>query len=339
MIEKFTISRNDEVYECFPSLTRLRNGRIVLVYRESDTHPSKNFTRIIIKTSDDDGRTWSSRRVLVATEVAGGVCQKYNCPKVQQLNDDQVLILCDTYPNPPGEASANPDYSHIEFWTSADNGESWDGPRAIGVYGIMPDEVIELDDGDCLLATHHKGVQYITRSKDGGNSWGEMETLARVKGMALCEASILRMPGGELVCYMRENTKRGLPHYKSISKDGGKTWEGPFETLMGAGHRPVAHLTQSGKVMITYRHYPGGAGPWAKNTFAFLETVESALEPNRAKQSGTVLPLGHDRNPKSDGGYTGWVETAPGEFLVMNYIKDDAPMAQIRGYRFKEADF
>lgn len=339
-IEKFTISRDDSVYECFPSLTKLANGRIVLVYRESDSHVAKEYTRIIVRTSDDDGKTWSDRKVLVSTERAGkDTLEKWNCPKVQQLKDGRVLVVCDVYPTPPGENSRKMTYAHNEFIFSHDNGDTWTKPQPVSVFGIMPDEVIEMDNGDWLLATQHGGVQYVTRSTDGGKTWGEPVVVGKKRGLKLCEASIVKLPGGELVCYMRENSGKGLPAYKSISTDGGRTWQGPFETLMEACHRPVAHLTKSGKVLVTYRHYPGASGPWAKNTFAYLESVQSALETDRQKQSGIVLPLDHDRNPRSDGGYTGWVETKPGEFLVVNYIKDDAPMAQIRGYRFRESDF
>jgi sialidase-1 len=338
-IDKFTVSRNDGTYECFPSLTRLRNGRLVLTYRESDSHVARDYSRVIVRVSDDDGKTWSDRKVLVATEKSDGVLTKYNCPKVQQMADGRVLVLCDAHPYPPGEASKDPAYSHIEFFWSRDNGDSWTGPEPIDVHGIMPDEVIELENGDWLLATQHGGVQYASRSTDQGKHWDPPVVVGKREGLKLCEASIVRMPGGELVCYMRENSRKGLPVYKSISADGGRTWQGPFETLMGAGHRPVAHLTRSGKVLITYRHYPGGAGPRAKNTFAYLEPVQSALKTDRSEQSGTVLPLDHDRSRKSDSGYTGWVEIAPGEFLAVNYIVDDAPRAQIRGYRFKETDF
>jgi len=309
------------------------------VYRESDSHTARDFTRLVVRLSDDDGKTFSDRRALVATEKTDGRLRKYNCPKVQQLKDGRVLIVCDVYSVPPAEGDSKRWYAQIEFFTSADNGDTWAGPQETGVSGIMPDEVVELDIGDWLLATHTKGVQYVSRSMDGGARWEAPAVLAARKGYALCEASIIKVPGGDLVCYMRENTRKGLPIYKSLSSDGGRTWQGPFETLMDAGHRPVAHLTRSGKVLITYRHYPGGAGPWAKNTFAYLESTKSALAPDRMKQSGTVLPLDHDRSSRSDSGYTGWVETEPGEFLVVNYVVDDAPMAQIRGYRFSESEF
>lgn len=336
-IEKFTISRDDSVYECFPSLTQLKSGRIILTYRESDSHPASKYARVIIRTSDDKGKAWSDRKVLVATEQENGCLTKYNCTKVQQLKDGRVLIVCDVFAIPPGEC---PEIEpHNEFFFSSDNGDTWSKPQVVDVHGIMPDEVLELDNGDWLLAIQAHSVQYVARSSDQGKTWGEPVVIAAKKGYTFCEASIIKMPDGEMVCYMRENRGMGRPIYKCISKDGGKTWEGPFETLMGSGHRPVAHLTKSGKVLITYRHQPGGTGVWAKNTFAYLESTGSALETDRAKQSGIILPLDHDRNPKSDGGYTGWVETSPGEFLMVNYIKDDAPRAYIRGYRFSEKDF
>ena len=344
-IRKFTIARDDSTYECFPSLTRLKDGRIILVYRESDSHKAKEYTRIIVRTSDDGGKTFSARKVLVETKQTDGVLTKWNCPKVQQLKDGRVLIVCDVYPHPPGEAGKRGAQSAIMLYFSEDNGDTWSEPRETSVGGIMPDEVVELDNGDWILATHRKckttgnAEQILARSKTKGKTWGKPVVIASVKGYNFCEASIIEMPGGQLVCYMRENSGKGLPVYKCISTDNGQTWQGPFETLMGAGHRPVAHLTRSGKVMITYRYQPGGKGPWAKNAFGYLESAESALQPDRAKQRGTVLPLDHDRSPHSDGGYTGWVETEPGRFLVVNYIVDDAPKAQIRGYRFGEDAF
>ena len=344
-VEKFTVSRDDSVYECFPSLTQLKSGRLVLVYRESDGHGATNYCRLIVRTSDDKGKTFSVERVLVDSKRADGRIIHYNCPKVQQLRDGRVLISCDVYPNPPGENYQDGKASHIMFWFSGDDGKSWAEPVDSGVRGIMPDEVIQLDSGDWLLATQFLNaetkeiMQCVSRSADGGKTWQEPIIVASRGGYNFCEGSIVQMPGGELVCYMRENSNMGRPIYKCISKDGGKTWEGPFVTQMDAGHRPVAHLTRSGKVLITYRHQIGGRSPMCKNVFSFMESTQSALNPERNLQSGILLPLDHDRNSNSDAGYTGCVETQPGEFLAVSYIKDDAPMAQIRGYRFSERDF
>lgn len=344
-IERFTISRDDSVYECFPSLTRLDNGRIIIVYRESDGHKVKTFCRLIVRTSDDNGKTFSEKHVLVDSKHDGNHVDQYNCAKVQQLKDGRVLLICDRFPVPPGENGNNCQDSHVLFWFSSDHGQTWSEPVDSGVRGIMPDEVVEMPGGAWLLATQyvnpetHELHQCVTRSTDGGKTWGTPIVVASEKGYKFCEASIVLMPGGQLVCYIRENSGKGRPIYKCISTDGGLTWDGPHATQMDSGHRPVAHLTKSGKVLITYRYQIGGASPWAKNTFAYLESVESAIEPDRQKQCGIVLPLDHDRSHKSDGGYTGWAETAPGEFIMVNYINDDAHGAQIRGYRFFEKDF
>ena len=50
------------------------------------------------------------------------------------------------------------------------------------------------------------------------------------------------------------------------------------------------------------------------------------------------MPLDYDRNAKPDTGYTGWVQFDDGEIYVVNYIKDDADKAYIRGYSFYPTD-
>ena len=47
------------------------------------------------------------------------------------------------------------------------------------------------------------------------------------------------------------------------------------------------------------------------------------------------MPLDYDRSHFADTGYTGWVAFPDGEIYMVNYIVDDAPKAQIRGYSFK----
>ena len=51
------------------------------------------------------------------------------------------------------------------------------------------------------------------------------------------------------------------------------------------------------------------------------------------------MPIDFDRSPVSDLGYSGWVQFEDGEIYIVNYIVDDAPKAQIRGYSLTENDF
>jgi hypothetical protein len=91
-------------------------------------------------------------------------------------------------------------------------------------------------------------------------------------------------------------------------------------------------------VIVLHRHQPG-RGPFAKNLFAYRETIDAALSPLRENQDGVILPLDHDSSDRSDSSYCGWVELQAGRFFVVNYINDDAPMAQIRGMYFTEDEF
>ena len=71
-----------------------------------------------------------------------------------------------------------------------------------------------------------------------------------------------------------------------------------------------------------------------------LPLLPRAAETRWGKQSGAILPLDHDHSPRADTGYTGWVVLPDGvTIFVVNYIVDDAPMAQIRGYYLYERMF
>jgi len=120
------------------------------------------------------------------------------------------------------------------------------------------------------------------------------------------------------------------------------TWEGPYEIPIPACHRPVAGMLQSGKVLITHRFMQGGrgwVGWWTQNLFAALTDVASCLVRTREEAHTRILPIDFDRSPESDTGYSGWVQFSDGEIYIVNYILDDAPKAQIRGYALDEGDF
>jgi sialidase-1 len=51
------------------------------------------------------------------------------------------------------------------------------------------------------------------------------------------------------------------------------------------------------------------------------------------------MPVDFDRSPKSDLGYSGWVQFPDGEIYIAGYIVDDWPRAQIRGYAFGPDEF
>ena len=136
------------------------------------------------------------------------------------------------------------------------------------------------------------------------------------------------------MAYLRENSVKGYPILKVLSADGGETWSEIYNTSMDSGHRPVAGFLADGSIMVTYRYIPSGT----QNMFAAFMSRETIEASGRRDQRVRVMPLDYDRNPSPDIGYTGWVQFEDGEIYVVNYIKDDADKAYIRGYSFYPLD-
>ena len=342
-IRTITVARDDSIYECFPCLTITPSGTLFTVYRESDSHTAQDWTDIVVRRSTDGGESWSDKHVLVQSRISDGVLQKWNCARIGVLPDGRMWIICDHYPLPPGERQNH--VSEVFFWWSDDEGQSWDGPHGSPIRGIVPDKLVVTHAGTWLVATHYQEPgsthlkQVVYRSTDGGAHWEGPLTICDVEGLNTCEAGIVQLDDGLLVCYMRENSGLGLPAFKCLSDDDGRTWQGPYETNISGCHRPVVGLTPSGKVLVTHRHTMRGIEGSRKMFWAWLEGQESARETDPFKQGGLPRCLDYDRSNPPDGGYSGWVNLPGGGFFCVNYICDGRENTHIRGYYFSEADF
>ncbi|MFA6959407.1 MAG: sialidase family protein [Opitutaceae bacterium] len=354
MIQKFSVSRDDSVYQAWPDLALTRTGRLVCVFSECTHHGDRTYSRIALVTSDDRGRTWTPKRPLsTPLHKTTPDLPHWNCARITALDDGRLVVVVDQV---GGSREGNSPTSIQSNWlfTSRDDGATWEGPIPIPIVGIVPDQLVVLKHGPhagrWLLSAHRyhlletggeRWMQRLWHSDDQGRTWHGPVTLAESDTLKLCEGSTLELPGGELVCFLRENSFTGMDCFKTISRDHGLTW-GPVHALPMPGcHRPVAGLLQSGRVLITHRYLPGGRRGWGnmtQNVFATLTDIDGCLNPNRAEIATRVLPLDHDRSPHADTGYTGWGQFADGEIYVVNYLLDDAPKAQIKGYSLTEAD-
>ncbi len=341
MIEKFLISRHDSLYLAWPDVALLPSGTLVCTFMRCIHHGNRQYTALCVTESADRGRTWSEPRALV--EDQGDAY--WNCARISRLRDGRLVIVCDHI---VGWEHRQDDKLTNHLWFSDDDGATWDGPHATPAIGIVPDKLLELPDGRWLLSCHRRSPEHnfleprLWISADGGATWSDAITIASREGLHLCEGSILPLPDGTLVCYLRENSSQGWDAYKAISDDGGLTWHGPYRAPLPGCHRPVAGLLQSGKVLITHRFLQGGkgwVGTWTQNFFAALTDVESAKATERKDQWSRILPVDFDRSPHSDLGYSGWVQFPDGEIYIVNYIVDDWPRGQIRGYSLRESDF
>lgn len=335
IIQKHVVSRDDSIYEAWPDVTLLPSGRLLCVFAECNHHLDRNYTRIMLCHSDDRGRTWSAKRPI--TEPTRGYLGYWNCPRISLLEDGTPVILVDKLFKFGNEYLK---YENVLIFGDS-QGEDWSPPLMTPASGIVPDKLRVLADGSWIITCHYHsdGMQHLVQrawiSSDRGKSWSGPFVVGRQENLKLCEASILEIPETEtLVAFHRENSYSGRDCYKTISEDGGLHWSEPIRFPLSGCHRPVAGWLQDGRILITYRFLQGGASG-AQNVFGALTDTKSLLATRREEAFTRIFPIDHDRSPHPDLGYTGWVQFPDGEIYLVNYIMDDAPKAQIRGYSFR----
>ncbi len=64
MINKFTVSRDDSIYEAWPDLVLTESDRLICVFSECTHHKDRSYTRIVMCESTDRGRTWGGKEPL-----------------------------------------------------------------------------------------------------------------------------------------------------------------------------------------------------------------------------------------------------------------------------------
>ena len=331
MIQKFNVSRDDSIYEAWPDVVLTDGGKLICVFSECEHHKNREAARVMLTESTDRGRTWSQKRPLTEKGHAG---EYFNCARISKLNDGSLAIICDNVYGNENRESEN------YLWLGDSEGEIWSDPIRLPFCGIVPDKYRQLKSGRLIVAAHFKSAetgkleQYLWYSDDNGKTWSERVTVASHPEYNLCEVSILECENNTLVGFLRENSFKGYDMMKVISYDNGKTWGEVINTPIDCGHRPVSGFLNDGRVMVTYRYIP----LWMQNVFAAFLRKEDLLETKRDKQNVRIMPLDYDRNPAPDLGYTGWTQFDDGEIYVVNYIKDDADKAYIRGYSFYPED-
>ena len=390
---KTIISRDDHVYACFPDIARTPGGTLVCVYRECMMHAPFPFSRIAVRRSLDGGMSWSDRQLLVECvhraelvdqhrswvskdaivgyeETRSRVEQDWrqrasiNCPRLICLADASLFLIADlAIYDDAGQYS----WQNM-IWRSHDDGDTWTGPQeAEPLRGLLVPSVNQLRNGDIMVGLCRqegsRETQLVLRSSDGGHSWASQVRIPDPEALDFSEGSFVELDNGTILGVLRAGG--GQMGYKILSRDGGRTWTGPFPThLAHLAGRPKAGLLASGEVCVTYRccmpneflamHVmTQGAAELEKLGLGVVRQPMSEDIPARlASKNGEPRPeymtsyypgrtfiLDCDRSIHPDCGYSGWVQLPSGDIYVVDYVNDDAPLAQIRGYLLQRRDY
>ncbi|MFH1006848.1 MAG: sialidase family protein [Candidatus Latescibacterota bacterium] len=187
----------------------------------------------------------------------------YECfPDLTMAQDGGLYLIAHIHANGQGW--------RMFSWRSFDAGATWDGPQDVVLKSpAVVSSLTQLADGRLLLGlvidtkpggnpkeSYRPAVFF---SDDSGKTWSKPTMLPANDDYLPDEVSVVELDDGTLVGFGRNYAleMKGRPNVtacKVISKDGGRTWAGPFDTwLVGCTGRPKAALLHSGEVCITYR--------------------------------------------------------------------------------------
>lgn len=237
-------------WQGIPSLTRTENGRLyVCFYSGGDEEGAENY--VLLKKSDDEGRTWSEP--ILAVDPAGNV--RAFDPCLWTAPDGRVFLFwAQSYGGFDGRAGCwfsvceAPDVKNPE----------WSGPIRIGD-GVMLNKPTVLQNGDWLLPISlWKAVtsEYnpscpnrlanVYRSSDGGKSFHYLSGVD-MPDRYYDEHMLVERTDGSLWMLLRLQTGLG----EAFSADGGKTWHSIEKSgIWGPNARFFIRRLRSGRLLL-----------------------------------------------------------------------------------------
>jgi predicted neuraminidase len=225
-----------------PVLFELRTGELALFYKVG---PNPRQWWGMVRTSSDEGRTWSAARRL-PDGILGPIKNK-----PVRLPDGTVVAPSST------ETPESPSTWRVHFERSGDAGATWTVSRPAAGTASGPIDAIQpsilMHAGGRLQAVGRtrSGRVFETWSDDRGHTWTPLTLLELPNPSAGTDAVTLK-DGRHLLVY--NHTPKGrTPLNIAISRDG-KTWDVAhvLESEPGEYSYPAVIQTADGLVHVTY---------------------------------------------------------------------------------------
>jgi predicted neuraminidase len=223
-----------------PVLFQPRTGPLLLFYKVG---PSPSAWWGLLRTSNDDGKTWSAARRL-PEGILGPIKNK----PVQLANGD---FLCPT----SSETAAVPSQWTVHFERSSDGGATWSATQPLNdgltISAIQPSILFLTTEKLLAIGRTRQSKLFQITSDDAGKAWSEMTLTALPNPNAGTDAVTLA-DGRHLLIY-NHTAKGRSPLNLAVSNDG-RTWQAALvlESEPGEFSYPAIIQTRDGLVHFTY---------------------------------------------------------------------------------------
>jgi len=347
------ISKQPHLYHGWPTLTRQRNGHLLLVYsggREAHVCP---FGRVEIMRSRDKGDTWTWPQVLLDSPIDDRDAGVMETAKGSILVTTFTSVAFETLldqaeAGKPDDPQAWPK-EKLERWRAArDRIDKEARQKELGTWMIR-----SADGGvtwsaryDCLVDSPHGPVAVsgnrllyagkelwkpaerngVCESTDDGQTWKWLAEIPARKGddpKEYHELHAVEAADGRIVVHIRNHNKANSGEtLQSESTDGGKTWSEPRP--IGVYGYP-SHLLRlkDGRLLMTYGYRRKPTGNQAR------------ISDDHGKTWSEPLVVSDD-GVSTDLGYPSTVELDNGALLTVWYeVMRDSKLAVLRQTKWR----
>jgi len=254
-------------------IIELEDGRLCLIYtRFTGGRKDASAADLAMRTSSDNGKTWSNDRIIVPNE---GGCNVMSV-SILRLKNDELLLF---YLRKDASHTSIAPSCTLFVRRSMDEFKTLGEPVRVtlldGYHVVNNDRVIQLSTGRLIVpAVLHTGfdktgtkvtkfvaagIPFVYFSDDNGWTWKKDNTFitpTSQRKLTLQENGVVELKDGRLWMYMR--TTHGY-QYGCYSSDSGVNWSDPKPTNLASPCSPatIERIAWTGDLVCVWNDHSG----------------------------------------------------------------------------------